>query len=387
MITRPNKEEVENYFTHPAMNQSRLKLLAKGVNVFNATQDETDAEVMFYEEKTHFILGHAAELKLQNGVEEFNNTYHMSNVKKPSDTLMSIAQQVFDIQSRTKEPDESFQLLNGGDNIDTTADAIEHTIIDAISFHNYQPNWKMDTKVAKIITECNNYYNDLIASYGKQILDLNEISVINAIVQSLQENERTSLFFHDFREGSPIDYYYQLPIYFIYLGVEFKILIDILEVNHALRTLRVIDIKTLGDYCINFPKSVRQFRYDFQVAFYTLGVNKWKKTNSLQDYKILNPAFIVETTKPGKQGNPLIFECSESLLDIALYGRRLYQLSQHTDHDGATRETPIQTNKIYGIMEIVNLYKWHLENGFEVDKPVREADVKRQALTLNWEGI
>lgn len=382
MIIRPNKQEVEDYFSSPIISQSKLKLLCRGVDVFNAT-GETEAETMFYEEKTHFILGHAAEMKLQNGIEEYNNTYHMSEISKPSDKLLSITQQVFDLQSRMKEPTETFKSL--GDHI------LKEDIETAIKFHEYYPAWTMDVKRNKVITACENYYQDLINSYGKQILDLNESTVVDAIVNSLQQSERTNRFFHEHLSGGSIDYHYQFPIYFTYLGVEFKALLDILEINYAKRTLKVIDIKTLGDYTSKFPSSVRKFRYDFQVAFYTIAINWWRKNICtdpiIKTYKIVNPAFMVETTRMGSQGNPLVFDCSDSLIDIALYGRKVYNTIEHTDDRNMIIGGMIQSSNIYGIIDTVKLYKWHLENGFEVDKVVREADSKRKPLTLDWEGV
>lgn len=376
MIIRPDKTKVEDYFNSPAINQSRLKLLPKGVDYFNSVREESEAEVMFYEEKTHFILGHAAEMKLQNGIQDFEDAYHMSDIPKPSDKLMSITQQFFDIQSRIKEPNEPFPLL--------TDDRIKSDIANCIDFHQYYPKWTMDVKVNKVRTECTDYYNDLILAFGKQILDLDEATTIEAIVNSLQRSNRTSRFFNE-EETPDIDYYYQLPIYFTYLGVECKILIDILEVNHISKSLKVIDIKTLGDFTLRFPSSMRKFRYDFQVAFYTIGVNRWKNTlTEIADYKIQNPEFIVETTKLGFQGNPLVFTCSDQLIDIALYGRKLLSTSEHYDDRNMLVSQPIQTSELFGVIETVELYKWHLENGFEVDKLVRENQSK---LLLDWEGI
>lgn len=377
MIFRPSKEAVEGYFDSPVMSQSRLKLLPKGVDTFNASQDETEAETMFYEEKSYFILGQAAELKIQCGIGQFKDTYHMSDVKKPSDTLMSITQQIFDLQTRGKEPSEPFLLLNDPN--------VHEDIITAIEFHNYQPRWGRDVKLTKIKIECMEYYNDLINSFGKQILDLDESTIVDNIVSSWTNHPRTSKYFKDI-DG--IDYYYQLPIYFTYMGVEFKALLDILEIDHTNKTLRVLDLKTFGDFTIRFPSSIRKFRYDFQVAFYCIAVEEWAK--SLPEYKlytVVMPKFIVETTKPGKQGNPLVFECSRSLMQLALHGRRMIDNTEYINDSGKLISGHQVTNEIYGINDTVELYKWHLENSFEVDKSVYIADEFNRPLVVDWEGV
>lgn len=379
MIFRPNQDAINDYFGSPIISQSRLKLLPKGVESFNNIKSDTDAEIMFYEEKSYFLIGQAAELKAQQGIEIFQNNYHCSEVPKPSDKVLSIISQIFDIQARTKEPSEPFPLLS--------SDEIYYDIKHAIEYHEYYPKWGMDVKVNKIKLEGESYYNDLIVAFGKQILSLDETTIVNSIVNSWTTNNRMA---HYFQEIEGIDIYYQLPIYFEYLGIEFKALIDILEVNHNAKTIKVIDLKTFGGYTINFPSSVRKFRYDFQVAFYCLAANWWKKNaraGILSEYKILNPEFVVESTKPGCQGNPLVFTVSNSLMNIALFGRKLFSKGEYVDDRNMTIKDEIQTHELYGIIDTVNLYRWHSENGFEKDQKVHVADSANKSLRLDWEGV
>jgi hypothetical protein len=380
MIYKPNQQAIDDYFASNIISQSKLKLLPKGISVFNDIKSDTDAEVMFYEEKSYFLIGQGAELKIQQGSQVFNNTYHLSEVSKPSDKILSMVQQIFDLQGRVKEPTDPFPLL-----CNVHAD----DIMAAITLHEYQANWKAETKIAKIITDGTAYYNDLIKSYGKQILDLDEATVINSITDSWKENPRTYMFFdHEYSEKNYIDYHYQFPIYFEYMGVQFKALLDILEVDHKNKTLRPLDLKTLGGTTISFPSSLRKLRYDFQGAFYCLATSQFKRqVLNFNNYRVLKPEFIVETTKLGQQGIPLIYELSDSLMDIALFGRKLYSSGEHYDDRNMLTRQDVQTSEIYGIHDTIELYKWHLENGFDTDRVVKEADSKNRRLLLNWEGI
>lgn len=381
MIYKPNQQAIDDYFSSNTISQSKLKLLPKGISVFNDIKSDTDAEIIFYEEKSYFLIGQGAELKIQQGSQVFNNTYHLSEVSKPSDKILSMIQQIFDLQGRIKEPTDPFPLL---------CDVHVDDFMSAITLHEYQANWKAETKVAKIITDGTAYYNDLIKSFGKQILDLDEVTVINSIADSWKENKRTYKFFdEDYSNKNEVDYYYQFPIYFEYMGEEFKALLDILEVDHKNKTLRPLDLKTLGGNTINFPSSLRKLRYDFQGAFYCIATscNKRQHQSEFSNYRVLKPEFIVETTKLGQQGIPLVFELSDSLMDIALFGRKLYSSGEHYDDRNMLTRQDVQTNEIYGINETIELYKWHLKNGFDVDRVVREADSKNSTLLLNWEGI
>ena len=103
----------------------------------------------------------------------------------------------------------------------------------AIEQHDWQRNWKMETKVAKIIESCSSYFNDLKASYGKQILSSEQNSRIHNIVNSLRLNIRTRRFFDRENQASMpsnIEFYYQLPIYFEYEGIQCKALLDLVVV-------------------------------------------------------------------------------------------------------------------------------------------------------------
>lgn len=363
---------VEDYYTNSAISQSQLKLLlGSDPSIFN-TVEEPD---LYFEEKKHFLIGDGVDIQLTQSLEAFNEKFHVSNVQnKPSDTIKSIVNQVYDnaIQMFTLE------VKNISDPLYT------EFIIEACNSHNYQPNWKTETRVSKII-EAWEYWEDLKAAEGKQVLSQEENDLISQIVMSIRSNSVTGPYFIPQPNQEIL---YQYPIYFSYNGVDCRALLDMVIVDHDKKTIQPIDIKTMGDQTLYFPKSLRQRRYDIQAAFYTeaLSISKpytytHPKIAQSIPYTILPFKFIVEsTTNPG---NPLVFTCDEELLKIGKFGRESFRLK------GVSSTKLIdmyygKTDEVKGFDQLIEDYKWYLENGFEKKREIVEAQGEFQ---INWNGI
>ena len=357
---------VEDYYTNPAISQSQLKLLlGPDPSIFNTIQEPD----LYFEEKKYFLIGDGVDIQLTQSLEAFNEKFHVSNIQnKPSDTIKSIVNQVYDL---VKE--EVGSLADKGLLRDHTS-----KIIDSCNDHNYQPNWKTETRISKIV-EAWEYWEDLKAAEGKQVLSQEENDLISQIVMSIRTNSVTGLYFIP---QSNQEILYQYPIYFSYNGVDCRALLDMVIIDHDKKTIQPIDIKTMGDQSIYFPKSLRQRRYDIQAAFYTQALFQWCIDNDrYTDYRILKFKFIVEsTTNPG---NPLVFTCDEELLKIGKFGRESFRLK------GVSSIKLIdmyygKTDEVKGFNQLIEDYKWYLENGFEKKREIVEAQGEFQ---INWNGI
>lgn len=350
---------VEDYYTNPAISQSQLKLLlGSDPSIFN-TIEEPD---LYFEEKKHFLIGDGVDIQLTQSLEAFNEKFHISNLQnKPSDTIKSIVNQVYDNVKETLGP-----LARITDFPDI--------IIEACNDHNYQPNWKIETKIAKV-GEAWEYWDDLRAAEGKQVLSQEENDLISQIVMSIRSNSITAPYF------IPQPYQeilYQYPIYFSYNDIDCRALLDMVIIDHNKKTIQPIDIKTMGDQTLYFPKSLRQRRYDIQAAFYTEALSSKKVYDT---YEILPFKFIVEsTTNPG---NPLVFTCSDELLRIGQFGRESFKLKGIS----STRLVDMyygKTDEIKGFHQLIDDYKWYLENGFEKSRKIVESQGEFE---INWNGI
>ena len=354
---------VEDYYINPAISQSQLKLLlGPDPSIFNTIQEPD----LYFEEKKHFIIGNGVDIQLTRPIEEFNQKFHISNLQnKPSDTIKSIVNQVYDRVKETYPNIETIQNYN-------------NAILDACNDHNYQPNWKTETRIAKII-EAWEYWEDLKQAEGKVVLSQEENDLISQIVMSIRTNPTTSKYFETSKDVEILD---QLAIYFSYCDIDCKALLDRVIVDHKNKTIQPIDFKTMGDQTIYFPKSLRQRRYDIQAAFYTQAIFQWCiMQDKYLDYKILNFKFIVESTI--NPGNPLVFTCSSELLDIGKNGRQPYKLCDKP-YISTEYITYMKFDEIKGFHQLIEDYKWYMEKSFETKREIVESQGE---FNIDWNGI
>ena len=362
---------VEDYYINPAISQSQLKLLlGPDPSIFNTIQEPD----LYFEEKKHFIIGDGVDMQLTRPIEEFNQKFHISNLQnKPSDTIKSIVNQVYDEQ-------KAFNLRNP--TFDQTIGVLQDYpgyILLACNDHNYQPNWKDSTRVAKV-GESWEYWEDLKAAEGKVVLSQEENDLISQIVMSIRTNPTTSKYFQV--ENNFVEILDQYSIYFTYEGIECKALLDRVIVDHKNKTIQPIDFKTMGDQTLYFPKSLRQRRYDIQAAFYNEAL---KSKKVYETYEILPFKFIVESTI--NPGNPLVFTCSQELLRIGQFGAPktyLYGKIVSEGYDHMSEYKSMVTLEIKGFHQLIEDYKWYMENEFEKNRKIVESQGEFQ---LDWNGI
>lgn len=241
------ERRLEDYYNSPRLSQSKLKLLLSGVKAFTEVKEPE----LFFEEKQHFILGSAVDCLVTRGFLQFKQEFYISKlVNKPSDTVKSIINEVFD-----KASVSLYQIGLFAPNFSDYSDLI----LECCNSHNYQMNWKDETRINKIL-ENYEYWQELIDSNGKTILTVEDEAIINKIVLNFLENENTNYYFTTFAEEKEI--LNQLHIDFEIDGVECKALLDGVIVNTKNKTLEPFDIKTTGDKSFYFAKSMRRFRYD-----------------------------------------------------------------------------------------------------------------------------
>ena len=367
MIRYGNPQEVLDYFADSSASQSYLKQLIKGVEYLDKKE-----EVLYYEEKGHFVIGSAVDVRITQGVANYNEQYYVSEGQKPSDTIISMVHMVFDNNVVDEVP-------TGGVLEDFTED-----ILEALNFHKYQMRWKEPTRIQKIIDEGAEYFEELKEAHGKIVLSGIEATLVSRIVMSLKSNKYTNEYFKD---NPDIDIFYQMPIFFVCKDIPCKALLDMVVVNHANKRVYPIDIKTMGDFTKNFPWAVKGRGYNFQGAFYTealleIKLNRAKTLVEFPDifeYEIMPFKFIVETTKFWKnplteevtyyQGKPLVYRLSQRQMNLGRIGRPMLMNSVIAPTGQNMPIIPIQP--IVGFEEALDLHHWHTENGFEEDKKMK----------------
>lgn len=357
MIT--GKDEIEKYYKDPSLNQSRLKTLLKGMESFKNANSSSE---LYFEENESFLIGSAVDALLTGTAEDFNDTYYVpENGQKPSDTVMSIINQVYD---------ETKRLGVLPENVGSLSLYVGYVIQSCIK-HDYYSTYKDETRIKKII-DCEYYWESLKKAEGKTVLSQEQYDKVKGIVDSLKASPFTSKYF---TEGSDRRVYYQKPLYFTHRGVKCKALPDMIICyleNGIVTSIEIIDIKTMAGYTTNFPLSLRKYRYDIQAAWYSMALlYNLKLFGIVNDnhVKILPFKFIVESTT--NIGNPVLFGLTKDLITIGRMGRAELRAN-----------SILVKTKIRGFESLIDEYLYYEKHGLE-----RPMSINTEVVELEWDGI
>lgn len=307
------------YRNNSGLNYSKLKLL-DSVNPKDFLEYK-EPETLYFTEKEHFNIGNAVDFSLtkNNSNVKFDDVFYTAkeNVIKPSDAIKSILHQVWDITKNKNLKDEKLRRF----------------ILDCCVSNSYGSSYKEDTKINKIY-ECEDYYNELIASDNKIILSSKDRLTVDNIVSSFSNSSYLKNKF----KGS-LEIYKQLPILFKYKGLNCKALLDTLIYDES-DTYTIIDYKTLGDNTLNFYKSFLRNKYWLQAVFYTEAVKNW-----LGPHIKIEFIFAVESSL--NPGNPIFYK---------------FPLEDE------------EFSKFYftKLEELIDNYKYYLKNGFDTHRVIKE---------------
>lgn len=360
-----SQEQIDDYFARPEVNQSSLKNLEGGLNGFLAsiakrTKDEEENKPT----PDYFLTGGAVDTILTGEEGEFDKQYYVSTLeKKPSEVEIQIIESVF-------------HELVGADVIDQVEYENSHdAILAAANEVGWQMRWKAETRVAKLIEAGREYFEDLKNSLGLKIITSEMKNKIDMIVQSLSTNDRTKKYFNrDLQtQQENIDFYYQLPIYFSYKGVECKALMDLVVVhkdeNGNIIRIEPIDLKTMSGNTLQFIGKMRQHRYDIQAAWYTKALSEYF---NFPEHKIDSFKFIVESTT--SIGTPLVFEITNQTIKNGKMGAS--ESFVKTDGDRVLYYPAIK-----GFSQLMEDYKYYEEQGFKQDKIL---DKNPGVISIDW---
>lgn len=365
------QDKIDAYYASTNLSQSILKELQYGLDKFLETQRKRQEDTS---DKSYFIIGGGVDTILTAGEEFFDQKYYVSSlINKPSEMEMNIIKFAFDGIVSTL-----------GANADEIGSFEEYSdfVHASIENHGWQPKWKTETKISKIIEVGTTYFEDLKACMGKTVISASQKEIIDNIVRSLRTNSRTSKYFDttylNSAENNSIDIYYQLPLYFKKDDIDCKALLDFLvivkDVTGTVVALEPIDLKTMSGYTIDFPNSVRTRRYDIQASWYNDAILN-PTTQFPEGFPDFNREeitmrpflFIVESsTNPGK---PLVFKVTEELMDIGRNGK----VNEFT---GKTL--------VKGYNTLFEEYKYYLNTDWREEKVVTD---NNGVLEIGWDGI
>ena len=281
------------------LNQSSLKKILVSpqeyLKAVNKQEEEATPE--------HFLFGTVVDIMLTGTKDEFDEKF----VKIPDETKCS------DAVKAIVDDVVNFAL------VEVLSDAREQILI-ICNNNNYQSNWKDDTRIDKIIKEGSEYFSLLKSIAGKTPITESEYAKAVNAVMALKADKYTQMYT---RKQKDVEYWDKFIICFGYEGEEIKGELDRVVINHKTKTITPIDFKTTGKSILGFNYDFWQFRYDFQAAVYTYGLQRHSDVINLlgQGYTLNNFLYIV--VEKSLIHNPMIFEVHRAITKIGWEGGKL----------------------------------------------------------------
>jgi hypothetical protein len=161
------------------------------------------------------------------------------------------------------------------------------------------------SKYISYLKKRNDYKDILTYSDNKQIESLQQCVKDHIAANKL-------IYLTDEDRMNNIEEYNEYVIFFNFLGIECKSMIDRLVIDHKNKIIKLIDIKTTSNLG-EFNHSFEEFKYYRQIAFYWIAIyNQFKETNN---YK--HESYIIGLQK-GELPECKVFKISDQYLQRGL---------------------------------------------------------------------
>lgn len=324
-----------DYQTISALNQSTLKQILISPQAYVKAKERQLARIESSER--HFIFGSLVDMMLTESKEDFDKKYAViPDDIGVTEVVARIIKGIYDDVSYLVE--------------EKTLEDYKNEILEYCKYEQYQPRWKDETRINKIIEQGSKYFDILKESGTRSIITETEYANAVNCVMALRTDKYTSKYCQKKSNNSNIEIVDKHVIVFDYHGLEFKGELDRIIVDHKEKTITPIDFKTTSKSVLNFENSFWHFRYDFQAAVYTLGLSLDKSEKFEKYYKdgySFKPMLyiVVETFL---NNPPMVFEISKTAINTGLYGN--------------VDKVPKLKENLEGFQQAIKRFKYATEN-------------------------
>ena len=257
----------ETYRQDPAISYSTLaKFEREGFNGINHLFDRIETPSLLFGSIVDCLI---------TDKDNFDNLYFVADFPEIQDSQKAIADLIYS--------------MSGG-NLNLVDDIVENAVLQL----NYQPNWKLETRVKVIKEKIEEYYKMLVLAGTKKVVSSSMYETALSCVDALKSAPSTKEYFAD---NDPFDdntkRYYQLKFKGSYEGIPIRCMSDLLYVNYERKTIIPIDLKTSSKKEWDFPKSFIEWRYMIQACMYwfiirqNLDNDEYFKDFKLEDYRFI----------------------------------------------------------------------------------------------------
>ena len=275
----------EEYRQDYALSYSTLSKFKKlGFNGLDNLFDRVDTPSLTF--------GSAVDSIITGGEEEFNSRFMIAEFPSIPDSIISIIKCLFDNYHQQYKTLESIP---------------DKDIIETASVFNYQNNWKPETRAKVIKEKGSTYYGLLYLSRDKTILDTATYEDVCKTVEALRNSNSTRWYFAQDNPFEDVERLYQLKFKATLNNINYRVMSDLLIVNHETKEIFPIDLKTSSKAEWDFHKSFVEWNYSYQARLYWRVIrDNLDKDPYFKDFTLHNYRFIVANRK---SLTPLVWEC------------------------------------------------------------------------------
>lgn len=260
----------EQYRENPALSYSLIATYEKGG--FASIPHLYDKK-----ESDALTFGLMVDTIITEGIERFQEKFAVADFKIPSDSIKFVIDWLLEVRE-----EEFFEDIPN-DVILTTCDLAE-----------YQMRYKADTRLAKIKSEGEAYYNTVRQIGNRTVVSDEVYQEVLAVVGALKGHVQTSKYLQHTEENSDVEFLYQQKFSTNLDGLDVRCMFDLLVVNHTKKIIVPIDLKTSSMLEYDFPKKYLENRYDLQSRLYCkILKNIIKDDDYFKDFTITNFRFMV----------------------------------------------------------------------------------------------
>lgn len=181
--------------------------------------------------------------------DKIDDLFYYQEINKPTDAMCTVLQ---DIYNKT--------------NINKFSEIPNEIILDTLIKYNYYNNYKPETKLNKVKTEGEDYYNILSIIKDKFIITKDQLEDAKNAVETLKTHEYTK---HIFETGDGIELLFQPKFSVDIDGYKVKGMMDIIKVDHNTKSIKIYDLKVTSLSELDFDKAVINYNYYIQATLYS----------------------------------------------------------------------------------------------------------------------
>lgn len=261
------------YRADSALSYSTIaKFAREGFNKLDNIFDKLDTPSLTF--------GSAVDALLTGGQEEFDDGFMVADFPPVTDSVLKMTRTAFERWSG------EYRTLN---------DIPNNDLMELSEELGYQLNWKPETRVKVVKEQGGEYYSLMYAANGRKILDTATKAQVDAAINALRTNEATEHYFAPNNQfNTRFVREYQLKFKATFNDVNYRCMADLLLVDHELKIVYPIDLKTSSHTEWDFFESFVQWRYDIQARLYWRIIRaNMDKDPIFKEYRLADYRFIV----------------------------------------------------------------------------------------------